>query len=95
MTTCDLDRAVADGRLDAIDVGFPVGHEVLADVVEVGGGVTAVRPGDRVAVAFQVSCGTCASCRGGRTAWCSSVPPRPCSVSATAPGRTAAHWPTP
>jgi alcohol dehydrogenase len=34
-----------------------------------------VRPGDRVVVPFQISCGTCANCRVGRAGNCLGVPP--------------------
>ena len=38
---------------------FAFGHEFVADVLEIGDAVRSVRPGDRVIVPFQVSCGTC------------------------------------
>jgi threonine dehydrogenase-like Zn-dependent dehydrogenase len=41
---------------------FPVGHEIAAEVIAVGAGVKRVTTGQRVAVPFQVSCGTCAPC---------------------------------
>ena len=34
-----------------------------------------VRPGERVVVPFQISCGACAACRIGRTGNCLAVPP--------------------
>ncbi|MGD9737300.1 MAG: alcohol dehydrogenase catalytic domain-containing protein [Solirubrobacterales bacterium] len=39
------------------------GHECVAEVVEVAAGVSAVRPGQRVVVPFQISCGDCEPCR--------------------------------
>jgi alcohol dehydrogenase len=50
---------------------FPVGHELVAEVVEVGADV-ATAVGTRVSVPFQLSCGTCAPCTAGRTAVCTS-----------------------
>lgn len=41
------------------------GHEPAGVVVEVGQGVTSVRPGDRVAIYLAIGCGHCAWCRGG------------------------------
>lgn len=73
VATCDLDGPIARGRIPAPGP-FPVGHEFVADVVEVGGAVTGVAPGDRVCVPFQISCGECAPCRTGRTGRCRSVP---------------------
>ncbi len=66
---CDLDAPMA--ALGLFPGPFPVGHEVVAEVVEVGRDV-ALRPGARVAVPFQVSCGACPTCRAGRTAACTT-----------------------
>jgi len=49
---------------------FPVGHEIAAEVLDVGPGVTRVKPGQRVAVPFQVSCGTCTPCNERHYAAC-------------------------
>ena len=53
---------------------FPFGHECVAEVVSVGESVRSVRPGDRVVVPFQISCGDCDPCRRGVTASCAAVP---------------------
>lgn len=52
---------------------FPVGHEFVAEVVEVGPKVKKVRPGDRVTSAFQISCGRCGCCAAQLTSHCESV----------------------
>ena len=87
VATCDLDRALALG-----DSPFPLplcfGHECVAEVVAVGEQVTTVAPGDRVVVPFQISCGTCAPCREGRTGNCASVPP----ISMYGFGLAGGHW---
>jgi threonine dehydrogenase-like Zn-dependent dehydrogenase len=70
---CDLDIAVARGQAP-LPPGYAVGHEGLAEVVAVGDAVDNVRPGDRVVVPFQISCGACAHCRRGVTGSCGSVP---------------------
>jgi alcohol dehydrogenase len=44
--------------------------------VAVGEGVVHVKPGDRVIVPFQISCGTCERCLRGLTASCTGVPER-------------------
>ena len=54
--------------------GHAVGHEGIAEVVEVGDAVRDVRVGDRVVVPFQISCGQCRECRRGVTGSCGSVP---------------------
>ncbi len=57
---CDLDLAMA--AFGIFPGPFAVGHEIAAEVVDVGPGVQRVRPGQRVAVPFQVSCGACRRC---------------------------------
>lgn len=46
-------------------VGAVLGHEFVGIVHEVGAGVTSLRPGERVAVAPNVTCGQCVWCRRG------------------------------
>ena len=46
------------------------GHEFCARVVEVGAGVTRVRPGDRVAARAKLPCGDCPLCRDGADHLC-------------------------
>ena len=46
-------------------VGVVLGHEFAGVVSRVGDDVTALRPGDRVVVAPNVSCGQCVWCRRG------------------------------
>ena len=49
---------------------FAIGHECIAEVVDVGTGVTAIEVGDRVVVPWSVSCGECERCRAGLTSKC-------------------------
>jgi threonine dehydrogenase-like Zn-dependent dehydrogenase len=70
---CDLDSAFLGG-LVPIGEPFPLGHECVGEVVDVGDAVTSVAPGDVVIVPFQISCGTCEACTAGRTGSCTSVP---------------------
>ncbi|MBL7500829.1 alcohol dehydrogenase catalytic domain-containing protein [Frankia sp. CNm7] len=72
---CDLDVAVARSRAP-LPAGYAQGHEGVAEVVAVGEAVTTVRPGERVIVPFQLSCGHCRECRRGVTGSCRSVPPQ-------------------
>ncbi len=69
VATCDLDTALVRG-LTPWSGPFPLGHEGVAEVEEVGDSVTSVRPGDRVCLPYQVSCGRCRRCRDGLTAQC-------------------------
>src|SRR3954451_10979499 len=73
VATCDLDALIVAGG-SPFPPPFGIGHEGVAEVVEVGDRVSAVAPGQRVIVPFQVSCGTCAPCLDGRTGNCATVP---------------------
>jgi NDMA-dependent alcohol dehydrogenase len=46
------------------------GHEGAGEVVEIGPGVTALKPGDPVALSFIPACGRCPSCSRGRQNLC-------------------------
>jgi threonine dehydrogenase-like Zn-dependent dehydrogenase len=70
---CDLDVAVAEGRLP-MPPGHAVGHEGVAEIVAIGDAVRDFAVGDRVIVPFQISCGACAACRRGATGSCASLP---------------------
>jgi threonine dehydrogenase-like Zn-dependent dehydrogenase len=65
---CDLDPIMA--AFGVFPGPYPVGHEVAGEVIAVGEGVARHRPGDRVVVPFQVSCGGCEACRDTRFAAC-------------------------
>jgi alcohol dehydrogenase len=73
VATCDLDALIVSGG-SPFPAPFAIGHEGVGEVVEVGDRVTAAKPGDRVVMPFQVSCGTCATCLDGRTGNCTTVP---------------------
>ena len=45
-----------------MEPGDVMGHEAMGIVEEVGDQVTAIKPGDRVVVPFQMSCGQCFMC---------------------------------
>lgn len=50
--------------------GLIMGHEGAGQVVAVGGGVTRVAVGDRVAIDPQVACGSCVPCQQGWISIC-------------------------
>src|SRR5699024_10580024 len=52
---------------------FAIGHECVAEVLQVGSGVRGLKPGDRVVVPWSVSCGTCDRCRRGLTSKCTTT----------------------
>lgn len=74
VATCDADRPMMLGRT-IFPLPLHLGHEAVAEVIDIGDQVSTVRVGDRVVVPFQISCGDCLPCRRGHTASCWSVPP--------------------
>ncbi|MFF3558342.1 Zn-dependent alcohol dehydrogenase [Streptomyces tsukubensis] len=68
---CHSDLSAMTGVLPQ-PVPFVPGHEAAGDVVDVGDGVTRVKPGDRVLVSWLPACGDCPSCRRGQTQLCLS-----------------------
>ena len=66
---CGSDPGIFGGKV--LQNGWPphfpfiAGHEFAARVVEVGEGVSALRPGDRVAGEAHCGCGSCEMCKKG------------------------------
>ncbi|HTA31820.1 MAG TPA: alcohol dehydrogenase catalytic domain-containing protein [Solirubrobacteraceae bacterium] len=72
VATCDLDALIIEGT-SPFAPPFAIGHECVAEVLEVGDAVGSLQPGRLVSVPFQISCGECPACRQGRTSNCSGV----------------------
>jgi threonine dehydrogenase-like Zn-dependent dehydrogenase len=70
---CDLDVGFVRG-VAPMKTGEPIGHEMIGEVVAIGDAVQRIKPGQRVIVPSQISCGTCRNCRRGFTGRCASVP---------------------
>jgi threonine dehydrogenase-like Zn-dependent dehydrogenase len=66
---CGSDLHLLHGKAP-MESGEPLGHEAVGVVETVGDEVRSVRPGDRVAVAFNVACGHCWFCGNGQSALC-------------------------
>lgn len=73
---CGSDLYMYEGRTN-LEPGMVIGHENLGEVVEVGPGVTRIRPGDRVCLPFNIGCGFCRNCEDRLTAFCLTVHPDP------------------
>ena len=62
---CHSDLHFMEGSYPTI-MPIVLGHESAGVVEKVGEGVTKVKPGDRVVVAFVTSCGHCDNCVVGK-----------------------------
>ena len=69
VSTCDFDHLMVKGEMP-MPMPVAIGHECVAEVVEVGAAVRKLRAGDLVVVPFQVACGECGACRRGHTSNC-------------------------
>ena len=72
-TTCDLDVAIVRGQTP-FQGPLALGHECVAEVLEVGDSVTNPRPGQLVCVPWHVSCWRCDRCRRGVPVSCRETP---------------------
>jgi glutathione-independent formaldehyde dehydrogenase len=77
---CGSDQHMVRGRTTA-PAGLVLGHEILGRVIETGPDVEFVRVGDVCSVPFNIACGRCRNCKGGKTGLCLNVnPDRPGSA---------------
>ena len=53
--------------------GDVMGHEPMGEVLEVGDEVTHIKPGDRVVIPFNISCGHCYMCDHGLQSQCETT----------------------
>jgi threonine dehydrogenase-like Zn-dependent dehydrogenase len=70
---CGSDLHLLDTLGMYIDSGDVLGHEPMGIVEAVGASVTHIKPGDRVVVPFNISCGTCWMCSRGFFAQCETT----------------------
>ncbi len=66
---CHSDLSVING-VRPRPVPMALGHEASGTVMQVGDGVSDLKPGDRVVLVFVPSCGHCLPCMEGRPALC-------------------------
>jgi threonine dehydrogenase-like Zn-dependent dehydrogenase len=70
---CGSDLHLYEALGPFLSPGDVLGHETMGVVEEVGAEVTQLRPGDRVVVPFNISCGSCWMCSRGLFAQCETT----------------------
>ncbi|MFF9000458.1 zinc-dependent alcohol dehydrogenase family protein [Streptomyces achromogenes] len=70
VTICGTDLHILKGDVPEVRPGTVLGHEAVGEIVEVGGDVRSVRPGDRVLISCITSCGRCRFCRDNSYGQC-------------------------
>src|SRR5215208_2799760 len=68
--------------------GDVLGHEPMGVVEAVGSAVTAIAPGDRVVIPFNISCGHCFMCEAGLQSQCETTQVREAGTGAALLGYT-------
>ncbi|RKQ86749.1 threonine dehydrogenase-like Zn-dependent dehydrogenase [Solirubrobacter pauli] len=71
-----------------LDAGDILGHEPMGIVEEVGAEVTHIKPGDRVVIPFNISCGHCFMCGTGLQSQCETTQVREYDTGAALLGYT-------
>jgi len=72
---CGSDLHLFNGFVPTMEKGDILGHEFMGEVVEVGGETKKVKVGDRVVVAFPISCGNCFFCQQEMFSLCENSNP--------------------
>src|SRR4051794_35424162 len=85
---CGSDLHLIEVMAPFMTVGDVMGHEPMGIVREVGSEVTALKPGDRVVVPFNISCGTCWTCSQGLQSQCETTQNRDQGMGASLFGYT-------
>src|SRR3712207_2559559 len=70
---CGSDLHLYEVMNPFLDSGDILGHEPMGIVEEVGSEVTEIKPGDRVVIPFQISCGSCFMCNQGLNTQCETT----------------------
>jgi len=73
---CHSDLLCRDGGFPVYQLPLIPGHEAAGTIVEVGEGVTKVKPGDHVIALWHPYCGTCWHCTHGEPFSCPGVSKR-------------------
>jgi threonine dehydrogenase-like Zn-dependent dehydrogenase len=72
---CGSDVHLYNGFMPTMEKGDILGHEFMGEVVETGSEVKKLKTGDRVVVAFPISCGNCFFCQSEMFSLCENSNP--------------------
>ena len=72
---CGSDLHLYNGFVPTMEKGDIMGHEFMGEVVEIGREVKKLQIGDRVVVAFPISCGSCFYCQKEMYSLCENSNP--------------------
>lgn len=72
---CGSDLHLYNGLIPTMEAGDILGHEFMGEVVECGPDVKTLKNGDRVVVAFPISCGSCFFCQRQQFSLCENSNP--------------------
>lgn len=72
---CGSDLHLYDGYIPTMQKGDIMGHETMGVVVETGPAVRDVKVGQKVVVAFDIACGSCAHCEQEHYSACDNTNP--------------------
>jgi len=70
---CGTDLSCYLGKFPFFQYPRIPGHELGVEILEVGSGVTNVKPGDRCSVEPYMNCGQCHACKKGATNCCANL----------------------
>ena len=70
---CGTDYSGYLGKMPFFSYPRIPGHELGVEVLEVGDGVTNIKPGDKCSIEPYMNCGTCYACRKGASNCCESL----------------------
>src|SRR5215207_8237285 len=70
---CHSDAHYRAGRSSMGTLPITLGHEVAGEVEWIGSNVKNVKPGERVCLHYNISCGDCYYCNKGSEQFCETV----------------------